>query len=110
MKYFLLTFNHDWADEHDVPALCVMNETEYENWSKRKLNINAFLGNGGDNFMKKFQGKTGAELVKLRIVKKMEVDESFAKIFNKAELASLSLSDVFDDDNEYEEDDDEDED
>lgn len=41
MKYFLLTFNEDWADEHDVPALACFNENEYEEWLNRpsgKLN------------------------------------------------------------------------
>ena len=28
MKYYLLTFNDDYGDEHNVPALAVMNERE----------------------------------------------------------------------------------
>jgi hypothetical protein len=31
-KYYLLTFNEDWADEHDVPALECMTEEEYSEW------------------------------------------------------------------------------
>jgi hypothetical protein len=30
--YKLLVFNEDWADEHDVPALAVMSEENYEKW------------------------------------------------------------------------------
>ena len=30
MKYYLLTFNEDWADEHYVPALEVMDEKQIE--------------------------------------------------------------------------------
>ncbi len=31
-KYYLLTFEQDWADEHDVPALECMTEEGYEKW------------------------------------------------------------------------------
>lgn len=37
MKYYLLTFNQDWADEHDVPALNCFNETDYNKWLSLKL-------------------------------------------------------------------------
>lgn len=43
MKYYLLTFNEDWADEHNVPALACFNEEQYQKWLKRpsgKLNKN----------------------------------------------------------------------
>ena len=30
MKYYLLTFNENWADEHDVPALACFNEEQYQ--------------------------------------------------------------------------------
>jgi hypothetical protein len=110
MKY-LLTFNMDWADEHDVPALAVMDEKRFKKWSETKLSISANLGNGGDCFCEEFQGYTGKELIEEGIVSKYVVDESFAKVFKKANLESLSLSNVFDGE-EYEgdEDDDEDED
>lgn len=32
MKYKLLTFNEDYGDEHNVPALCVMSEEEFHIW------------------------------------------------------------------------------
>lgn len=32
MKYKLLTFNEDYADEHNIPALAVMTEEEYNIW------------------------------------------------------------------------------
>ncbi len=32
MKYYLLTFNENWADEFDVPALQCFNENDYEKW------------------------------------------------------------------------------
>lgn len=32
MKYYLLTFNDDWADEHNVPALQCFNEKDYNKW------------------------------------------------------------------------------
>lgn len=31
-KYYLLTFDDDWADEHDVPALACMTEEQYSKW------------------------------------------------------------------------------
>ncbi len=31
-KYYLLTFNDDYGDEHNVPALACMNEEEYKKW------------------------------------------------------------------------------
>ena len=31
-KYYLLTFNDDYADEHNVPALACMTEVEFEEW------------------------------------------------------------------------------
>lgn len=31
-KYYLLTFNEDFADKFDVPALECMTEEEYNNW------------------------------------------------------------------------------
>ena len=33
-KYYLLTFNENFADEHDVPALACMNEDNYQAWLK----------------------------------------------------------------------------
>ena len=35
-NYKLLTFNQDYADEHDVPALAVMTNEEYQKWLKVK--------------------------------------------------------------------------
>ena len=95
-KFYLLTFNEDWADEHDVPALAVMDEEELEEWKKTKLSFHANLGNGGEDFMEDEQGKTGKWFLKEGIVNKFEVDESFVKIFNKTDLASLSLCNIFD--------------
>lgn len=43
MKYYLLTFNQDWADEHNVPALACFTEEQYQQWLERpsgKLNEN----------------------------------------------------------------------
>ena len=43
MKYYLLTFNEDWADEHNVPALACFTEEQYNKWLERpsgKLNKN----------------------------------------------------------------------
>ena len=39
MKYYLLTFNQDWADEHDVPALACFNEKQFKNWKKTPSGI-----------------------------------------------------------------------
>jgi len=93
--YFLLVFNEDWADEHDVPALAIMTEKEYNKWAGIRLSINANLGNGGECFMENEQGSTGKELVKSGIVRKYKVDEAFAKTFKKARLGDLSLCNVF---------------
>jgi hypothetical protein len=105
MEYYLLRFNEDWADEHNVPALACMNENKFNNWKQRKLSIHAHLGNNGDGFMEEEQGLTGTECIKHGYVKKFIVDEEFYKTFNKAKLKDLSLSNIFDDDNQYEDDD-----
>ncbi len=34
MKYYLLTFNDDYGDEHNVPALACFNEDEYKKWAE----------------------------------------------------------------------------
>ena len=100
MKHYLLTSNNeDWADEHNVPALAVMNEVEFNKWSQAELQITAFLGNSGDYFMDMEQGKTGAELISLKKVQVTEVDENFVSTFKKARLSMLSLSSIFDLDN-----------
>lgn len=99
MKHYLLTSNEDWADEHNVPALAVMNEVEFDKWSQAELQITAFLGNSGDYFMDMEQGKTGAELISLKKVQVTEVDENFVSTFKKARLSMLSLSSIFDLDN-----------
>jgi hypothetical protein len=35
-KYYLLTFNEDYADEHNVPAQACFNEKDYKKWLKLK--------------------------------------------------------------------------
>jgi len=102
MKYYLLTSNEDWADEHNVPALAVMNEKQLDKWKKSKHKIYAHLGNGGDEFMDNMQGKTGAYLIRYKKAEVFEVDESFSKFFKKADLSSLSLSNIFDEDEDWE--------
>lgn len=37
MKYYLLTFKEDWADEINVPALACFNETQYNKWLNSKF-------------------------------------------------------------------------
>ena len=39
MRYYLLTFNEDWADEHNVPALACFTEDEFEKWKKTPSGI-----------------------------------------------------------------------
>jgi hypothetical protein len=34
-KYYLLTFNEDYADEHNVPALACMSEEKYLEWLEK---------------------------------------------------------------------------
>jgi hypothetical protein len=34
MKYYLLIFNEDYADEHNVPAIACMTEEKYQKWLK----------------------------------------------------------------------------
>lgn len=107
MKYYLLTFNEDWANEHNVPALECFKEEDFIKWKKLKIYPSAYLGNNGDNFMDDEQGKTGAELLKSYVSSRL-VDESFYKTFHKAGLSDLSLSNVFDLEQEGNDDEDED--
>lgn len=159
-KFYLLTFNEDWADEHNVPATACFTENEYKSWCEaltgapnkkyeeeltehnksireyekytailRKYHqdnspeakaaidaarvpyvnsihdrprkffsgISAYLGNNGEGFGESFENyPTGQALVIGNIVKVFEVNSSFHKIFHKAHLSDLSLSNVFD--------------
>lgn len=36
-KYFLLVFNEDWADEHNVPAQACFTEAQYDKWLESPL-------------------------------------------------------------------------
>lgn len=97
-KYFLLTFNEDWADEHNVPAIACFTEKQYNNWLKKEQETYAHLGNGGDCFLEELDDEdvTGQYLVDKDYVQVTEVDESFNKVFKKAGLSDLSLCSVFD--------------
>lgn len=92
MKHYLLVFNEDWEGEHNIPALDIFNEDEFNTWKNAKLTPYAFLGNGGDYFQKSFIGQ---EYIDKGIVKFIEVDDNFISIFNKMNLANLSLCDIF---------------
>ena len=96
MKYYLLTMNADYGDEHDVPALEVFTEAKYATWLESVPAPCAYLGNSGDGFLQEFQTATGDELVKCRIVDVAEVSEAFASDFNRLRLSRLSLSNIFD--------------
>jgi len=152
MKYYLLTFNEDYADEHDVPALACFNEKQFNKWKKtesgiltknleekkkayrakqkayddywklstakrekvkqpeyyspreapqklRVSGIRAHLGNSGDGFEGSFRDLfLMEEFIKKGYVEVTEVDANFYKIFNKARLSDLSLSNIFDED------------
>jgi hypothetical protein len=102
MNFYLLTFNEDWADEHNVPALACMSQKEYDEWAKTRLSFYALLGNGGADFCDELQGKTGQELVDQEFVSKTLVSEDFADVFLMCRLGDLSLCNIFDGD-EYEE-------
>lgn len=105
--YYLLTFNEDWADEHNVPALACMTEEEFESWKEEdtvsergtddeSYRICALLGNNGDNFGESFDyALKMKDTLKDKTVKVTKVDESFYKVFKKAGLADLSLCTIF---------------
>lgn len=95
-NYYLLTFNENWADEHDVPALACFNKDEYIQWSKMKITPYAHLGNNGDGFEDNFKHhKTGLDFIKDKDVQKTIVDKAFYNIFHKVHLDNLSLSTIF---------------
>lgn len=108
-NYYLLTFNEDWADEHNVPALACMDEQEYKRWRETDVNdeeegcrIYANLGNGGDDFGETFEHfDKMKDLVKDGYVSVTKVEHAFYAVFHKAHLASLSLSNVFTPDEDY---------
>lgn len=95
-KFYLLTFNQDWGDEHDVPALACFTQKQFDEWCKSKHEVHARLGNGGEGFMEDKQWRTGKYYVKEGFVTVRKVDESFHKTFKKARLADLSLCCIFD--------------
>lgn len=37
MSFYLLTFNENWADEHNVPALACFNEEQFQNWKQTEI-------------------------------------------------------------------------
>lgn len=95
-NYYLLAFNEDWADEHNVPAVACFNKDEYMQWSKMKIIPSAQLGNNGDGFEEKFKKcKVGLDFIKKGFVEKTIVDKTFYNKFHKAGLADLSLSNIF---------------
>lgn len=170
-KYYLLTFNEDYADEHDVPGLACFTKEEYNEWSNTpsgKLNedydeqmkiyqskiddynnfqkeissksfynklinqytkeerewydnnkkdyvssyrdkpnrcesqLRAYLGNGGDCFEESYTHLyLMKEYVETGIVDVLEVDKSFYDYFHLANLANLSLTNVFTNIGEY---------
>lgn len=100
---YLMTFNEDYADEHDVPALAIFTSKELKEFRENKPKMYAKLGNSGDGFEEDYDDyESGAALIKAKLVKITEVDESFVKIFKKAGLADMSLCSVFDKDYETE--------
>lgn len=161
---YLLTFNENWADEHNVPALACMTEEEYKKWLEIEIseknedyeeemekfkkdyekyrnyekgmqkkglykkphsewsntereweqkntcpyvsrydapeqfysNLCAYLGNSGERFAESFNKyRCGKDFVEAGIVKVTEVDDNFKIIFDKANLANLSLCNIF---------------
>lgn len=117
MKYYLLIFNENWADEFDVPSIDCKNESEYNDWANFKYlerekndskekwrssepeSIYTFLGNSGEGFDEQFEylkGKPMKEFVKNGLVEKIIVSEEFYKIFQKAKIKDLSLTNIFD--------------
>lgn len=108
MKYYLLTFNQDWADEHDVPALACFTETQYNEWLQKRQwkdekdedekysKIFAYLGNSGDEFAEKFEDlNCMKDFVDDGIVEVFEVTKEFYDLFNIAKLDELSLCSIF---------------
>lgn len=157
--YYLLTFNEDWADEHDVPALACMTTSEYKEWletpsgdidseydkkladfrekcdkwniyqeaaskaardktlesrkaadelicpyvnsyhdepSRINSHLYASLGNNGEGFGESYQHLyLMKEFVEEKYVKITKVNEEFYRTFHKANLASLSLCNIF---------------
>ena len=56
MKYKLLTFCEDYADEHNVPALACMTEEEYNIWLKKPSGkLNPDYEKQNEEFQKKLQ-------------------------------------------------------
>lgn len=95
-KWWLLTSNEDWADEHDVPALACFTDSQLKEWKSSIPETHAYLGNGGDGFMEGFEGLTGEELIQEEVVEVTAVSKEFWKTFHKVDLSSLSLSNIFD--------------
>lgn len=105
MKYYLLKFNEDYADEHDVPALACFTEDEFEEWKLKSSyddedecsTICAYLGNSGDGFGESFNELNFmSEFIEAGYVEVFEVDENFYNLFHKAKLSDVSLCNIFD--------------
>ena len=102
---YLLTFNENWADEHNVPAQAVMTADQLANWKTSIPEVNANLGNSGEGFENQFPlnpsdgdgepCQVGQDFVDAGFVTVVEVDEPFAQTFEAASLASLSLCPIF---------------
>jgi hypothetical protein len=92
----LLTFNEDYADEMNVPALSVMTESEFDYWKGSKIELRTFMGNFEDGFDEKFIGcKTGQDFIDQSYVTVTDVSAEFAVTFNAAYLSCLSLCSIF---------------
>lgn len=68
MNYYLLTFNEDWADEHNVPALDCKTEEEYNKW------LESPTGEVNDNYEEELksyeQNLKASELFKKQLIEK----------------------------------------
>lgn len=111
MKYYVLTFCEDWADEFNVPAIECFTEDEFNQWKETSLmeeidedeeddweesKITTYLGNSGEDFEEMFKDyKLAGELIEADIVRVAEVDENFYKIFKDQNISRLSLCNIF---------------
>jgi hypothetical protein len=83
MKYYLLTFNEDYGDEHDVPALECFTEEEYLKW------LETPSGKLIPNFeqdSKVYQEKVATHSLFVEELKKRGLYTKFQKDFTKEEL------------------------
>ena len=107
-KKYLLTYNGNFADEHDVPAFALFTEKEYKEFRELEVDVNlirAYLGNSGDCFEEDFEHYEGEKYGDMfdsnySDVEVYEITDEIYNFLNTIEINRYSLTNLLEKDKE----------